>query len=69
MTGMTRQGPRPPEVFPSEQPDSIGSTLVLLFKQVLSKLDVVIDKLRIVTVQLADMTGSDVTEKDIGDVD
>ncbi len=62
MAGMTRESRAP-------QDNSIMASLALLLQQLLSKTDQVLDKLRIITTQLADVTGSDVTEKDIGDVD
>ena len=61
MAGMTRQT--------SSQPEGFGAVLGLLLQQLLCKTDQMLDKLRIITTQLGEMTGSDVTEKDIGDVD
>jgi len=61
VAGMTRQT--------SSQPEGFGAALGLLLQQLLCKTDQMLDKLRIVTTQLADITGSDVIEKDIGDVD
>lgn len=53
----------------SGQSEGFGAALALLFRELLCKTDQMLDKLRIITLQLSDITGSDATEKDIGDID